>query len=98
MRVFPANVKRRSPDTHHADNWPLAEKLRNMRISSCHHPQCAYDGGIETRGTQMTITYALAMAAGKDAANRQMKANGRTAWNEEDFNLAAQTVAKLLGA
>ena len=46
----------------------------------------------------MNITYKIAMAAGHDAANRQMKAAGRAAWNEADFNLAAETVARLLGA
>lgn len=45
----------------------------------------------------MTITYAVAMAAGQDAANRQMKAAGRTSWNDEDFDLAAATVRKLMG-
>lgn len=45
----------------------------------------------------MQVTYAIAMAAGKDAANRQMKAEGRTAWNAADFDLAAEVTRKLLG-
>lgn len=45
----------------------------------------------------MTVTYQIAMAAGKDAANRQMKAAGRTVWAVEDFDLAAETVRKLMG-
>jgi hypothetical protein len=42
------------------------------------------------------MTYKIAMAAGRDAANRNMKANGRTVWNEEDYNIAAALVEKLL--
>jgi hypothetical protein len=44
----------------------------------------------------MIITYEIAMAAGQDAANRQMKAQGRTEWNEDDWNLAAEVAAKLM--
>jgi hypothetical protein len=45
----------------------------------------------------MTVTYKIAMAAGQDAANRQMKAEGRSAWSAADFDLAADTTRKLLG-
>lgn len=44
----------------------------------------------------MTITYQIAMAAGRDAANRQARRNGRAAWSEADFNLAANVTAELL--
>jgi hypothetical protein len=44
----------------------------------------------------MRITYKLAHAAGMDAANRQMRENGRSAWNEDDYNLAAATMNRLL--
>lgn len=44
----------------------------------------------------MRVTYQIAMAAGRDAANRQMKASGRSAWNEDDFNLAAEVANRLL--
>lgn len=37
------------------------------------------------------------MAAGQDAADRNMKKDGRSAWNEEDCNLAADITARLLG-
>lgn len=45
----------------------------------------------------MTIqmTYGLAMAAGQDAANRQMRKVGRLAWNDDDYNLAAETSARV---
>jgi hypothetical protein len=44
----------------------------------------------------ITITYQLAMAAGRDAGNRSAKAAGRTAWNEDDFNTAAEVTTRLL--
>jgi hypothetical protein len=37
------------------------------------------------------MTYALAMAAGTDAANRNMRSEGRLTWNEDDRDLAALT-------
>jgi hypothetical protein len=43
------------------------------------------------------MTYAIAMAAGRDAGNRNMKANGRTSWNGEDFDVAAEVAARLMG-
>lgn len=45
----------------------------------------------------MPSTYKIAMAAGRDAANRQMRAAGRMAWSAEDFDTAAAVVARLLG-
>lgn len=45
---------------------------------------------------RIQITYKLAMAAGKDAANKQMTAAGRTKWNEADYRLAAHVTADLL--
>jgi hypothetical protein len=50
------------------------------------------------RRQQMTMTYKIAMAAGRDAGNKSAKASGRTSWNEDDFNAAAAVVAKLIGA
>lgn len=46
----------------------------------------------------LTSTYKIAMAAGRDAANRQMKAAGRIAWNEDDWNTAAKVSGELMGA
>lgn len=46
--------------------------------------------------TDMTITYKVAMAAGADAANKNMRANGRTTWNEDDWNVMAAVIARLL--
>lgn len=42
-----------------------------------------------------TLTYKQVMAAGQDAGNRSMKKAGRTSWNEEDWNAAAELVAGL---
>ena len=42
------------------------------------------------------ITHELAVAAGTDAANRRMRAQGRTVWDEDDFSLAAETYRKLM--
>lgn len=38
------------------------------------------------------------MAAGRDAGNRGMQRAGRTAWVEEDFDVAAEVVGRLLGS
>jgi len=46
----------------------------------------------------MKITYAIAMAAGRDAGNKSMVKAGRKAWNDEDFSVAAELVQKLLNA
>lgn len=43
-------------------------------------------------------TYRMAMSAGRDAANRQMKAAGRTAWTEEDYATATRETNRLLSA
>lgn len=40
-------------------------------------------------------TYKLAMAAGWDAANRNAKKHGRTAWNEDDWNEACRVFERL---
>ncbi len=42
------------------------------------------------------VTYKIAMAAGKDAGNRSMRAAGRTAWSKEDFNAAAEVTERLM--
>ncbi len=44
-----------------------------------------------------TATYRDAMAAGRDAGNRSMQAAGRTEWNEDDWNAAAEVTGRLLG-
>jgi len=41
------------------------------------------------------MDYHLAMAASKDAADRQARKNGRKAWNQEDYNLMCQTFDRL---
>ena len=42
------------------------------------------------------LTYEIAMSAGKDAANRQMRKAGRKKWNKSDYNLFSRTANKLL--
>jgi hypothetical protein len=42
-----------------------------------------------------TPTPAIAVAAGQDAGNRSMRAAGRTAWNEDDWNAAAAVSDRL---
>jgi hypothetical protein len=44
---------------------------------------------------QMWITYEIAMAAGRDAGNRSMKAAGRAKWNEEDWDAACAETERL---
>lgn len=41
--------------------------------------------------------YEIARAAAQDAATRQMMAQGRTRWNEDDYGLACATVTRILG-
>lgn len=45
--------------------------------------------------SQRVWTQQLANAAATDAANRQMRASGRTIWNEEDYNLACRVFERL---
>lgn len=44
----------------------------------------------------MNITLKLAMAAGQDAGNLNMRRAGRSTWNEEDWNVAAKVTEQLL--
>jgi len=46
----------------------------------------------------MQITYRLAHAAGWDAGNRSMREAGRTTWNDDDWNAAAEVTNRLLDA
>ena len=41
---------------------------------------------------QPTITEDVARAAATDAANRQMRQQGRIAWSRDDLRLCAQTL------
>ena len=43
----------------------------------------------------MMMTRELAYAAGLDAANRSMRAAGRSAWNEDDADVAAREFNRL---
>lgn len=49
-----------------------------------------------TISSRITLTRALAFASGMDAANRQMRAANRAAWNLADRNLATETTNRLL--
>lgn len=44
----------------------------------------------------MTVTPAIARAAGQDAANKRMRAAGRSKWNHFDMQLACETQARLM--
>jgi hypothetical protein len=54
-------------------------------------------GGRAKLKNPIAADYKLAMAAGRDAANRSMRAGGRTSWNKKDCNAAAATFHKLMG-
>lgn len=45
----------------------------------------------------MKMTYKLAWAAGLDAANRNMRKQGRSKWNAADYDLAVETFNRLMG-
>lgn len=45
---------------------------------------------------KIALTYEIAMAAGKDAANSSARAAGRTKWNSADYRKAVQTTGKLM--
>lgn len=44
----------------------------------------------------MQMTYATAMAIGRDAGNRSMKANGREVWNTDDWNAMCEAFEKAM--
>lgn len=44
----------------------------------------------------MTLTLEFARASAQDAANMQMRRAGRTRWSEADYNLACETLYRLL--
>ena len=46
-------------------------------------------------GIMKSWTYELAMAAGKDAANAQMRKAGRKRWNVADWNLMVAIFERL---
>jgi len=41
------------------------------------------------------MTYQLAMAASQDAGNLNMRRNGRTQWNEDDWDAASATFHRI---
>jgi hypothetical protein len=43
------------------------------------------------------VVYQLAMGAGKDAANRNMKKAGREKWDVSDWNVMCDEVDRILG-
>ena len=45
----------------------------------------------------LEMTERMAHAAAMDAANRQMRSAGRTAWSADDLDLAVETFSKLYG-
>ena len=49
-------------------------------------------------GIHPKLDYDLVMAAGLDAGNRNMRKHGRTSWNIDDWNVAAETTEKLFSS
>lgn len=45
---------------------------------------------------RIRATYAIAMAAARDAGNRAARAAGRTAWSHEDYDEAVRTFDRIL--
>ena len=52
---------------------------------------------VKRKSKFVKLTPAVIRAAATDKGNRSMKRAGRTALNEDDWNVAAETFAKLLG-
>ena len=52
---------------------------------------------VAVTGRFPTITYALAMAAARDAGNRSMRAAGRTVWAMNDLQAASEVFDRLYG-
>lgn len=46
-------------------------------------------------GEMIEMTRTLANAAAMDAANRNMRKNGREQWNEDDYNIASREFNRL---
>ncbi len=44
----------------------------------------------------MKPTNSIALSAGQDAGNRNMKTNGRNKWNEDDWNTASKIANELI--
>lgn len=57
-----------------------------------------FDSGPQLRVTCPHEARRLAWAAATDAANRQMRRDGRSAWTEADHTLACETFHRLHGA
>jgi hypothetical protein len=45
--------------------------------------------------TCLVMTYALAMAAARDAANHRMRAAGRVSWSRGDYNEMVRVFTRL---
>lgn len=44
---------------------------------------------------RITPTAEIARAIARDEANRNMRAHGRTAWNEDDYDVAVETFHRI---
>lgn len=51
-----------------------------------------------TDRTLIPVTYEMAMAAGRDAANANAAKHGRSSWSRVDYNVACRTFNKLFNA
>ncbi len=52
----------------------------------------------EMKRHSLELTYLMAMDAGHDEANRNMRKSGRTTWNLEDWNIAVKVTNELIDA
>lgn len=85
-------IKRRGPSLPD-DEAPICAVCRRPLVEDlARHPWQH-----RTHIGRVAVTYDLARAAGTDAANANMRANGRDHWNEEDLNAATVTMNRLLG-
>jgi hypothetical protein len=48
------------------------------------------------RRRKIILDYDMAMAAGADAANRKMRSEGRTVWNESDWNTMCEEFERIM--
>jgi hypothetical protein len=80
----------------------ISERMRQRLMATGSRSLAADDGAVVKRKRgrpkgSIEMTYDLAMAAAQDAANRQMRKNNRSAWNEEDYNLMCDVFDRLWG-
>jgi hypothetical protein len=87
---------RRTPGGGPSGQYPHAPTMESNYCPSFMGQPAPY-GDLMYASRAVMMTPALARAASMDAANRRMRAAGRTAWDEDDFNHASDVFAQLAG-